>query len=162
VLKGTPDRVERLAMKALSIHPLSALAGAGLLGLVLIASGAVQVAGPVQRLALPTAGVVRIAGIPSPDEMMRVREGEVFVVPANKIFVVTGLGSALEHDNSVALFLDGQNWLVMHPRVYDQDVTTVRPVPAGLAATAGQQITVSGGNPLVASDAQVIGYLAQQ
>jgi hypothetical protein len=143
-------------MKPVLIHPFSALAGAGLLGLVILAAGAVQT--PI-RVHPNCTGSGQVAGIPTPQQMMRVREGETFTVPAAKIFVVTGLGSILEHDNSVVLFLDGENWLVTHPRVYDQDVTTIRPVPPGLTASAGQVVTVAGGNPLVATDAQVVGYL---
>lgn len=76
-------------MKTSSIHPFSALAGAGLLVLVLTATGAMQVPGSVRRIPPCTPGPVRVVGIPDPRTMLIIREGTPFVVPPGKILVVT-------------------------------------------------------------------------
>jgi hypothetical protein len=90
-------------MKPFPLHPLSALAGAGLLGLGLLAAGAVQ----VQRI--PTnRGPLHAAGVPAPKEMVVIKEGTPLVVPAGKLLAVTCLGGT--YDNVQAtLRVDGQD-----------------------------------------------------
>jgi len=93
-------------MKPVSIHPLSALAGAGLLGLILVASGAAQTRSLFHQI--PTgSGTVRVAGIPDPRDMLVIREGTPFVVPQGKLLVVTALG-ATANSVTVNLMIDGQ------------------------------------------------------
>ena len=60
-------------MKPVSIHPLSAFAGAGLLGFVLLAASAVQAPIHVQPFPDCTQGLVRVAGIPDPRQMVVIR-----------------------------------------------------------------------------------------
>src|SRR5262245_15019036 len=44
-------------------------------------------------LKLMLSGPVEIVGHPRPDQMHIVMEGAAFLVPANKLYVITGLGS---------------------------------------------------------------------
>jgi len=89
--------------------PLSALAGAGMLSLVLVAAGAVQDRIQVRQFPGCGQGLVRVAGIPTPQQMMRVEEGRPFVVPEGKLFVVIGLDLAnLTMGYAVNLRFDSQ------------------------------------------------------
>ena len=91
-------------MKPIQIHPLSALAGAGILGLVLLATSASQ-AHPTTFPANPFP--VTVEGIPTPQQMMRVVEGQPFTVPAGKVFVLTGLGKAGSGGQLISFQVDG-------------------------------------------------------
>jgi hypothetical protein len=141
-------------MKSVSIHPFSALAGAGLLGLALIASGAVQVPGNVQPILLSN-GMVRVAGIPTPQQMMRVHEGQPFTVPPGKLFVVTGLGQAqLITGYAANLRFNGQIILTYN---FSSGLSPFGDIPPGLAAPAGT--VVSTDTPGGGTTAVTLGYL---
>src|SRR5262245_39512986 len=84
---GRSPLTEVPPMKPVSIHPLSALAGAGLLGLWILAVGAQS-----QIQVRPCRGLVSVADIPDPRQMVVIKEGTPFVVPAGKILAITALG----------------------------------------------------------------------
>src|SRR5438093_7366472 len=131
-------------MKSVSIHPLSALAGAGLLGLVLLAAAAVQA--PIRVQPFPDcAGLVRVAGIPDPRQMIVIKEGTPFVVPADKLLSITGLGAT--HDVAdVTLRVDGQDEFAGVVRLPYGNETTITEPPPGFTAHAGSTVeVVSGG-----------------
>ncbi len=64
-------------MKPVSIHPFSALAGAGLLGLVILATGAVQTPGLFQKLARWFPGPIEVVGVPDPRHMLVCRSSDL-------------------------------------------------------------------------------------
>jgi len=125
-------------MKSVSIHPFSALAGAGLLGLALLASGAVQVPGSAQPIMFSN-GLVRVAGIPDPRQMVVIKEGAPFIVPAGKILVVTALG-ALTNGIVVDLLVDGQKEAEVVANMPTANPGTIDPLPVGLTVHAGSTV----------------------
>src|SRR5262245_62784082 len=137
-------------MKPVSIHPLSALAGAGLLGLMLLAAGAQS-----QIQVRPWRGLVRVAGIPDPRQMLVVSEDTPFVVPAQKLFVATGLGMSTEGGPVLSLLIDGIPAVVLRMES-SSGFPSIRSLPLGLTAPAGATITVCGGGGL---SARAWGYL---
>lgn len=95
-------------MKPVSIHPLSALAGAGLLAIMLLAAGAVQVSGGVQQIPTCPPGPVHVVGIADPNDIVLLREEDgPYTVPAGKVLVVTGLGVEGPSNEPAELTVDG-------------------------------------------------------
>ena len=123
-------------MKPLSLTPALA---------VLAAMGVVAANAPTEAPAGSDAPI-RIAGIPSAAEMIRVDEGSPFLVPAGKILVVTATGSSgdrhmidVEFDGSVVLSTVTNEFasaVSPHGRVV--------PIPAGLVARAGTSVEPKG------------------
>ena len=142
-------------MKTVSIHPFSALAGAGLLGFVLMAAAAMQVPGSVQRFPVRPAREFRIAGIPDPRQMVVIKEGTPFVVPAGKILAVTGLGGAAQ-GAVVTVWVDGTREVQAWAELSYGNAVTVREVPPGLVVQAGSTVLVDSGTLL----GRAWGYLA--
>ena len=86
------------------IAPMSALAGAAALGLVLIAVGATQGHEPLRvRVVHP----VDVVGIPDPRDIIVIEAGFPYLVPAGKLFVLTAFGSSGGRPSSVTLGVDG-------------------------------------------------------
>ena len=77
-------------------HLLSAAAGATAVGLALYLTSARQspaigaVHGGPLLAPNPPGGKVSVAGIPSWDQLVRIEEGETFVVPEGQVMVLTG------------------------------------------------------------------------
>lgn len=132
-------------MPPISIHPLSALAGAGLLGLTLLPTGAIQRSAAVQQLPFNPSRLVRVAGIPDPTQMLVIREGTPFVVPQAKLLVVTGLGG-WNHLGSntleVKLRVDGLDEVAASIRLPYGKGTTISEVPSGFSVGAGATVEV--------------------
>jgi len=143
-------------MKPVSIHPLSALAGAGLLGLILVASGAAQSPMPLQQLPTGQVGLVRVAGIPDPRLMLVIRDGTPLVVPAGKLLVITGLG-ATGFGTSVSLSIDGTLEVTTPLPQGTAYSATVLQLPPGLTAAAGSTVHVTSSQP---GGGRAWGYLA--
>ena len=135
-------------MKPVPIHPLSALAGAGLLTLVLLAAGAVQA--PIRVQAFPDcAGLVRVAGIPDPRDMVVIKEGTPFVVPPGKLLAISGLGGT--HDLGantleVTLRVDGRDEFAASVRLPYGSGTTMAEPPPGFTVHAGSTVEVVSAN----------------
>ena len=132
-------------MKPVSIHPFSALAGAGPLGLVLMATGAVQTPVPIAKLTRPFPGSVQVIGIPDPREMLIIREGTPFLVPPGKILVLTALGG-LTNSLVVDLLIDGQKEDEAVANMPTANSGTMDPLPVGLTAHAGSTVEVASGS----------------
>jgi hypothetical protein len=139
-------------MKNLTIHTPSALAGAILLGLVLVASAAVQGGG---SLIPGDFNRVKIIGQPAPHEMVQISGDTPYMVPSGKLFVLTGLGRTEIGNFTTQLLVDGA--LAVSAQPYYQlgnggDVsgvvlgTTVMHVPVGYTAQAGSTLEVTGSN----------------
>ena len=98
---------------------------------------------------------VKVEGIPRPDQMMRIVNG-TFTVPADKIFVVTGVGTTGSSGNH-NLRINGVFLAQLVTNLSDE-VATIAPIPPGMTASAGdvvEALTTSG-----AASAIVLGYLA--
>jgi hypothetical protein len=109
-------------------------------------------------LPLTISGKIQVAGIPTPQQMMRVVEGSPFTVPANMLFVVTGTAVDAWNTNSghQTLF---NGTVVLNSRIHNGVGTgalSVMPIPPGLVAPAGTSIDCAAG----AGKGIVLGYLA--
>src|SRR5262249_5193403 len=132
-----------------------AFAGAGLLGLVLIAAGAVQV--PGKAVAIPTLGLgpIQVSGIPTPQQMMRIHENQPFTVPPGKLFVATGLGQAqLITGYAANLRFAGQ---VIVTYNFSSGLSPLGSLPPGIVASGGT--VVSTDTPGGGATAVALGYL---
>ena len=149
-------------MKPFEVHPLSALAGAALLGLTLVAAGAAQdkrvQVDSVEPLGNATQSLrivnpIEVIGIPDPRDMLVIKgEDGPYVVPTGKLFVLTGLGPATGTSNlSAHLYVDG----VVEAYAIDAILcgVSVMEVPRGFIVSSGKTITV--GDP----NARAWGYL---
>ena len=75
-------------MKTLTVHPGSALAGASVLGLLLLGTGVAAPQGGTQRMFIEN--VHDINSYPNPRNALRINEGTPYTVPAEKLLVLTG------------------------------------------------------------------------
>jgi len=148
-------------MKPITIHPVSALAGAAVISMASLMASA-QFQQPVVKAVVEQT----INGLPTPQQMMRVVEGAPLVVPGGKLFVVTGFGALGQNGstNSIDIEFDGTPVLRGHNIVAligTGSVTgagpSVLPVPAGLVATAGTSIEAVSNT---SGTGVLLGYLA--
>ncbi len=152
VLKPFRNGVEVSAMKpiALTLHPLSALAGAGLLGLGLLTTGSLHAASKA------TAVACRCAQLrPDPRAILVIREGTPYAVPEGRRFVVTGLGSTNPTVASVVLLVDGLPEMTTHT----ETSTTIRETPSWFSVSPGAVISAQGGDVGDPGDGRIFGYL---
>ncbi len=77
-------------MKPIQMHPASALVG---LCAALAVFGLTSMVQTTRPIVLELKGPVRVEGIPTPQQMVRVVEGSPFTVPVGKLLVVTGTGA---------------------------------------------------------------------
>ena len=145
-------------MQSITLHPRSLLAGAAIASLAWFTTSAQFSSPVVSRVVVEQ----RIAGIPTADQMVRIEQaGGPFTVPAGKILVITGLGAIGDHGDS-NLVIDGV--LVAEANTDtpggagSSSTPSIRALPAGLTATAGQDVTVSAGG----SGGIVLGYLVDE
>jgi hypothetical protein len=120
---------------------------------IILLLGAAQAAGTVK---LVLSGPVEIAGYPRAQDMRRIVEGTPFVVPAGKLFVVTGMGSNGHNfapgpapNKHVRVSFDGVS--VLEAMIlewqgggsYSGGGPSIPEVPPGLTAPAGTTITAT-------------------
>ena len=109
--------------------------------------------------------LVRVDYGPHPRDMVQIVEGVPFVVPSNRLFVVTALGTTSQPVSGpanliVKLTIDNVVELQSVTRdAYLHDVTSITAVPAGFAVAGGSTVAVDGGDSLP-DDARAWGYLA--
>lgn len=151
----------------------SALAGGVLVAVVGITLGAQSQKIPTSptTLEIPTVieHVVKVKGIPAPEEMVRVAATEPLTVPEGKRFVATGMavlgtaGGSTVDQRWVEVRFDGN--LVMQAAPYtvvnasaaSGGGPSIPPIPPGLAAEPGTLVEVSYVN---GNNAVLLGYLA--
>lgn len=142
-------------MTTIQLHPRSLVLG--------LAIGACALFAMAQS-APQYASTVRVQYMPHPRDMVQIEEGVPYVVPAGKVFVLTGLGSATNASGVVGLAANGTIEVEVKPEVgasgTSTDTTTMKHVPLGFTAPAGASLDVVGGNPPM--DARAWGYLADQ
>lgn len=128
-------------MKPITIHPLSALAGVAGLVLVALATSAAQVSSPAQFLASNGGPLsVRVLGVPTAQQMVRIRGGTPFVVPQGKLLVLTGLG--MGSTGTSELRIDGQLEVAAGNYSPSEQYSSVVALPPGLAAGSGSTVEV--------------------
>lgn len=154
-------------MKPITLHPSSLLVGVGLTALAFVSMA------QSPQLAVPTLARPSPQALVRPQDMLRIREGTPFTVPANKWFVVTALGTRNPASNSIGygtveLKIGGVTELRafsgMMNASNDSDVVgngiSMREVPRGFSIPAGSLIEVSDSNVWSSADAEAWGYLA--
>ena len=134
----------------MKIHPASALSGVLAVLLVLgLASMTQQQLRRSQQIPLR----VTVDGIPTPQQMVQIKEGQTFVVPPGKIFVLTALGTkfypeggpvALLVNDEIEVEFDGTAGSVTLG-LAAWDYPSVKPVPPGFTVPAGSTIKAERG-----------------
>lgn len=145
----------------LTLHPLSALVGAALLGVVLLTASAVQSPSP-QRVAV--VNPLSISGLPTPQEAVQIVEGSPLTVPPGKLFVLTALGTHETDSNPPAeLYVDNVLEVsavsVVNPGTVNnpEASTSIVATPPGFAVAAGRVVDVRRGDST--PDGRAWGYL---
>ena len=133
----------------IQIHPRSLL-----VGLVL---GAIALLTMSQSLA-PSTATVRVQYMPHPREIVRVTEGQAFVVPAGKILICTQVAAQtfIPATTRAIVTIDGIELLDL---ACDNATYRTTELVAGLRADANATVTVEA---LGAGEAILLGYLADQ
>lgn len=108
--------------------------------------------------------LLRFEYVPHPRDMIQIKEGTPYTVPADKIFVVTAMGGNRDvfGDNQFSLQVNGQPELEYGSGSSGGDpvpATSVQPVAQGFTVAAGSVIAVVGAD-LSSPDGRVWGYLA--
>lgn len=100
-------------------------------------------------------GPVQVEGVPTPQQMMRVVEGQPFAVPAGKVLVCTGVGRVGNVNAPLDIRFDGSNVLVVWAT---QSTSQLAAIPQGLVAASGVSVSVfdNGGS----QEGVLLGYLA--
>lgn len=115
----------------------SALVGAGVLALSLLAASSSQEAlGLVNVSRLDR---IKVVGIPDPRGALVIREGTDYIVPPGKLFVLTAMGLSQFSGGSPSFIVDGNDEL----RV-DGSAGIVS-IPTGVTVASGSTISVNNG-----------------
>jgi len=126
----------------LTLHPGSAIAGAALLALpFVLASFQADVAWP-RQVPIP----VSVQELPDPHNMIVIREEDgPYVVPPQKLLVLTGLGSQGEWDEEVILYVDGIQEMTkrcLYPGGGIPASSSIASLPPGFTVLAGKTVTM--------------------
>ena len=150
-------------MKPITLHPSSLLAGIGLASLAFLAMA--QTPQPIS----PTAVFRSPQPIINARDYVQIRQGTPFVVPPNKIFVVTALGrennAVYGNGSGSQIFFNGLLMATVISAVgstYSTPTETqasVVDLPRGLTAVSGTSISVTC-SANCSNDAVAWGYLA--
>lgn len=106
----------------------------------------------------PVLGPPRIEYGPHPRDMVQIKQGTPYTVPAGRIFVLTGLGDNQNLNQLARLQVDGQDELTMFGATggaYPPS-PSVGPVPVGLTVAGGRTVTIVSSN-----QGRAWGYLSQ-
>ncbi|KAA3639129.1 MAG: hypothetical protein DWP92_05105 [Armatimonadetes bacterium] len=149
------SRQKGINVKAQMMFGLAATLAVGALGgMVLPGSAGGQGAG--WGGPKPWEMTIRVKGIPSHEQIVRIDEVTPYVVPANKVLVVTWLG-ATSWVNGVQLLIDGQ---VVVLAQFDQGAVTGNPkMDPGMVAYAGQTVAVNAERSWAGPLGVALGYL---
>jgi hypothetical protein len=150
---------QEFPMRTIQLHPLSVLVGLGIATLAFVA---------MAQSPTPIDPVLHPRSLPQPviaaRDMVQIKEGTPFVVPASKILVITGLGRRTYSLNGVAqLSIDGvveaevtTGYFLTNGGYSASDTASIKALPVGLSVHEGSTVAVSAGN----TDARAWGYLA--
>ena len=138
-------------------HALTLALGFVLGLVVLVSMGQVSVA-PVN--------IARVEYYARPQDMVQIRQGVPYAVPAGKLFVLTALGTNLATPNDhgeARLFVDGQRSCSMPVTTNSSQtpsISSIAPVPLGPTFSAGSVLTVVASDPWLS--ARAWGYLSSE
>ncbi|MCY3002589.1 MAG: hypothetical protein NTV21_12375 [Planctomycetota bacterium] len=154
-------------MKPITLHPSSLLVGVGLTAIAFVSMA------QSPQLAVPTLARPSPQALVRPQDMVRIREGTPFTVPANKWFVVTALGTRAPAaystgSASVELRVNGVAEMKAFAGMMSDSLggdaigngTSMREVPRGFSVPSGSVIEVLDLATFSPVDAEVWGYLA--
>ncbi|MCH2107571.1 MAG: hypothetical protein MK291_13130, partial [Planctomycetes bacterium] len=91
------------------IQPFSALAGACLLALCFIATGAFA---PQGSASARDVSATEIVGTFNPRTAVRITDTAAYTVPLGKILVVTAMGNGVRYSDYSKMYVDGVSWYV--------------------------------------------------
>ncbi len=138
-------------MNRISIHPASLVLGL-IFGVLILIS--------MSQTPPLNARTVNVQYLPDPRDMVQIREGTPYTVPAGKVLVITGLGAtSTTSSNNVGLNIDGQVELQTYTAALSADTPSVHPVPQGFTAQAGSTVAIAGGG---SNNGRAWGYIAPQ
>ncbi len=148
-------------MLKLTLHPLSAVTGLALAALVALTTSQ---ASPSPAKLNPAS--IRIEYVPHPRDMVQIREGTPYTVPAGKLLVITALGDATGFFNApmfnVQLSVNGQ----LEATAYSPGPATASPtvleLAQGFVARSGDVVAASARPGFSNTDGRAWGYLASQ
>jgi len=130
-------------MKTSTLIVPAALAAGVLIGGYFTAPAGAQAVG-LASVPIVVRGPVQVEGVPTPQQMMRVKQGTPFTVPAGKLFVVTGVGAETMSqgaDYIAIVIFDGLDaWATS---IAANGAAIDGHVPAGLVAQQGQVVTTT-------------------
>jgi|SRR6266850_3268732 len=136
--------------RTFSLHPASLVLGLVFGVLVLLSMSQVP--------PLNARGIIVHYG-PDPRDMVQIKQGTPYIVPAGKIFVLTGLGGRdATLGSNYSLLVNGQVEVTTTVGNASSAFSFVLPVPAGFTAAAGSTLEAQAGPGL----ARAWGYLAPQ
>lgn len=139
-----------LTCHPITIHPSSLVAGAVLAGVFFPS---------MSQTPVLNTRTVNVQYMPDPRDMVQIRQGTPYLVPAGNVFVLTGLGSnGVPPTGSVDLAVNGQQELVASGQI--SGANSVNPLPAGFSVQAGATIQVLPNN--TGTWGRAWGYLAPQ
>ena len=133
-------------MRSLTLHPASLVAG------VLVAALGLLSMGQTPPL---NARTVNVNYLPDPRDMVQIAEATPYLVPAGKIFVLTGLGCC-DSSPGANLYVNGQQQVTGS----SSGQASMASVPTGLSVPGGSTITLNSGVP--SQPGRAWGYLAPQ
>jgi hypothetical protein len=143
------------------LHFLSAAFGFIVAGLLAVTTSQ---ASPPPATLNPAA--VRIEYMPHPRDMVQIKEGTSYTVPAGRLLVITALGDATGYFNTptfnVQLSVNGQVEAAAYYPASVSPSPTVLELAQGLVAKAGDVVAVSVRPGFSSVDARAWGYLASQ
>ncbi|MFN0009307.1 MAG: hypothetical protein ACKVXR_15495 [Planctomycetota bacterium] len=137
--------------RSIKVHPLSLAVGLVLGGICLLSmSQAVVAISPL-----------RIEYAPHPRDMVQIRGGTPYTVPAGRVFVLTAIGGNNLGPYDPRLLINGLSEVIASSTPTD-DTASMKAVPPGLTAAAGSVVElqdVQGGS---SQNYRAWGYLAPQ
>lgn len=140
----------------MSIHKPSLVVGASFVAACVVALGAMRAStSPSPAHSAVSYPTVQVAGIPTPGQMVVIKEGTPYVVPAGRRFVLTALGSPAITQGA-RLFVDNVQEVDAYPSASTATASLV-PVPVGFSVAGGATITVVGN---FAGTGRAWGYVA--
>ena len=145
--------------RSIQLQPTSLLLGLAVGVLALVAMG--QKPQNIREL-------VRVEYGPHPRDMVQIKEGAPFVVPAGRVFILTALGARGGVNGEAALRADGKDEIFAANMTYAStgsmagvgNATSMKLVPPGFTACAGTTLEAMYGSSLFTDDARAWGYLA--
>ncbi len=144
-------------MKNFSLHTPSALAGAVILGLVLLAMGIAQSSSFDARVSMK--GPVQVIGQPAARDIVTIVEGVPYTVPAGRMIVITAYGTSTGINEAFNVLVDGSQ--AMWADVGTQgEKSSYRSIPSpGLVAGSGSVVDVVCIGACTNTDGRLWGYL---